>query len=248
MIRRKLGLESGLQKITEQQSYDIRYFGSSVLVEPDVKRIREAIRHLVGDVIVKGKERSLPKVTLRVLRDGVHFKEKSKKSVEQIIPIRKLSYDTFLSSNIELLALNHHMDTTPVKMECFVVWCETDDILKQVGMEIYSALREQHFRRVREQRKESRPNVLEASRNGVVPSDHEGPRVRSDSNVSSFISNFSLMNFELQNNEEQFLSPSDLSDDAYESDLHSALEDMLKIVEEEEIKNGLNVEMKNAPS
>ncbi|CAB3979168.1 low density lipo receptor adapter 1-like [Paramuricea clavata] len=243
MIKRKLGLECGLQKITEQRSYEVKYFGSTVLVEPDMKRIREAIRQLVGDIIVKGKERSLPKVTLRVLQDGLHLREKQKKSAEKIIPIRKLSYGTFMKSDVQLLAFNHHMEKTPAKMECFVVWCETDETLKDIGLAIYSAVREQHFQSVREHRKESRPSVLEEKEAIKSVGDACDPAANDVSTGETD----PKVNFELHDDEDdQYLSLPDLSASANESDLRTALEDMLKVVEEEEMKDGLKNNVKCA--
>lgn len=249
MIKRKLGLECGLQRITEQRSYEVRYFGSTVLVEPDMKRIREAIRHLIGDIIVKGKERSLPKVTLRVMQDGLHLKEKQKKSLEKVIPTRKLSYGTFMKSDVQLLAFNHHMEKTPAKMECFVVWCETDQTLKDIGLAIYSAVREQHFQSVREHRKESRPSFLEPKED--IKSVEEAcndcnPAVN---NINTADTDPQL-NFELHDEDDQYLSLPDLSEEsesANESDLRTALEDMLKVVEEEEMKDGLSNNVKCEP-
>jgi hypothetical protein len=241
MIRRKLGLECGWQKITEQRSYEVRYFGSTVLVEPDMKRIREAIRHLTGDIIVKGKERSLPKITLRVLQDGLHLKEKQKKAVEKVIPVRKLSYGTFMKSDMQLLAFNHHMGKTPARMECFVVWCETNEALKEIGLAIYSAVREQHFQSVREHRKGSRPCVLEeketikSAEGACDPAGNDDCTEETDPQL----------NFELHDESDQYLSLPDLSaESTNESDLRTALEDMLKVVEEEEMKDGLRNEVK----
>ena len=241
MIRRKLGLECGLQKITEQRSYEVRYFGSTVLVEPDMKRIREAIRHLTGDIIVKGKERSLPKVTLRVLQDGLRLKEKQKKAVEKVIPIQKLSYGTFMKSDVQLLAFNHHMEKTPAKMECLVVWCETDETLKEIGLAIYSAVREQHFQSVREHRKGSRTNVLqekEAIKSVQDACEAAGSDVITEETDPQ-------ANFELHDQNDQYLSLPDLSESTNESDLRTALEDMLKVVEEEEMKEGVKNERKS---
>ena len=248
MIRRKLGLECGVRKITEQRSYEVRFFGSTVLVEPDKQRIREAIRHLIGDIIVKGKERSLPKVTLRVMQDGLHIKERQKKTAEKVIPIRKLSYGTFMKSDVQLLAFNHHMDKTPAKMECLVVWCETDETLKDIGLAIYSAVREQHFQSVREQRKGSRSSdskeKLAIIKSIEVASSPDCPvagdtRERLESGQSD-----PQVNFELHDETDKYLSLPDLSESANESDLRTALEDMLKVVEEEELKDGLKNEVK----
>ena len=111
MIKRKLGLECGLTKITEDKCFEVRLFGSTVVVEPDVKKIREAIRNLTGDILVKGKERSLPKILLRILPDGLRVKEKQRKAEEKVIPIRKLSYGTFSKSDIQLFAFNHHISS-----------------------------------------------------------------------------------------------------------------------------------------
>lgn len=246
MIKRKLGLECGLQKITEQRSYEVRYFGSTVLVEPDMKRIREAIRYLIGDIIVKGKERSLPKVTLRVMQDGLHLKEKQKKSLEKVIPIQKLSYGTFMKSDVQLLAFNHHMEKTPPKMECFVVWCETDQTLKDIGLAIYSAVREQHFQSVREHRKESRPSILEAKEaiKSIEEACNECNPAVNDINTPE---TDPKLNFELHEQDDQYLSLPDLSESANESDLRTALEDMLKVVEEEEMKDGLSNNVKCEP-
>ena len=248
MIKRKLGFECGLQKITEQRSFEVRYFGSTVLVEPDMKRIREAIRYLIGDIIVKGKERSLPKVTLRVMQDGLHLKEKQKKSLEKVIPVRKLSYGTFLKSDVQLLAFNHHMEKTPAKMECFVVWCETDQTLKDIGLAIYSAVREQHFQSVREHRKESRPSFLEPKEDikFVEETCKDCNPAVNDSNTAETSTNLQL-NFELHDEDDQYLSLPDLSESANESDLRTALEDMLKVVEEEEMKDGLSNDVKCEP-
>lgn len=244
MIKRKLGLECGLKKITEQKSYEVRYFGSTVLVEPDRIRIREAIRHLIGDVIVKGKQRYLPKITLRVLQDRLHLKEKQRKSVEKIIPIRRLSYGTFMKSDVQLLAFNHHMEKTPAKMECFVVWCETDKALKDIGLAIYSAVKEQHFRNVRDHRKESRPSVLEEKEaiKSVEDAASCNPCLQEDVSAGK---NDPNANFELHKEEDQYLSlPYLLAEETNETDLRTALEDMLKIVEEEELKDSFNSQLK----
>lgn len=238
MIKRKLGLECGLRKITEQRSFEVRYFGSTVLVEPDKKRMREAIRLLIGDIVVKGKERSLPKVTVQVLQDGLHLKEKQKKSVEKVIPVRKLSYGTFMKSDVQLLAFNHHVEKTPAKMECFVVWCETNETLKEIGLAIYGAVREQHFQSVREHRKESRPSVLKEKEAIESAKDASGPATNNNSAESA--KSDPHVSFELHEDEnDQYLSLPDLSESTNESDLRTALEDMLKVVEEEEMKDGL---------
>lgn len=240
MIKRKLGLECGLRKITEQQSFEVRYFGSTVLIEPDMKRIREAVRHLIGDIIVKGKERSLPKVTVRILQDGIHLKEKQKKSEEKVIPIRKLSYGTFMKSDVQLLAFNHHMDKTPPKMECFVVLCETDETLKEIGLAIYSAVREQHFQSVRELRKGTRPGCVLEEKEAIKAAESACEPAATDVSRGNHCEIASLhVNFELHDETDKYLSLPDLSDSQNESDLRTALEDMLKVVEEEEMKNCL---------
>lgn len=242
MIKRKLGLESGLTKITEDKCFEVRFFGSTVLVEPDVKRIREAIRDLTGDILVKGKERSLPKIVLRILPDGLRVKEKQRKAEEKVIPIRKLSYGTFSKSDIQLFAFNHHIAKTPAKIECFVVWCETDDRAREIGLAFYGAVRELHFQSVREKRRGSRSDAVRAIECAEDPTILLATSL--DENVANSEENLPgfQLNFELHDEEDKYLSLPDLSDAANESDLRTALEDMLKVVEEEEIKNGLKIE------
>lgn len=242
MIKRKLGLECGLKKITEQKCFDVRFFGSTVLTGADVKRIRQAVHKLTGDTLVKGKERSLPKIALQILPDGLHLREKQKKT-ENVIPIRMLSYGTFLKSDVQLLAFNHHITKTPAKIECFVVWCETEERTREIGLAFYGAVRELHFQSVRENRRGSRTDVLE---------EKQAIRCAEDQTETMAIGNNNdderppdrQVNFELHDDEGKYLSLPDLSDSANESDLRTALEDMLKVVEEEEIKDGLKIEEK----
>lgn len=239
MIKRKLGLEYRLKKITETKCFEVRFFGSRILVEPDVKGIREIVRVLTGDILVKGKERSLPKIVLRMLPDGLHVKEKQRRAEETIIPIRKLSYGTFSKSDIQLLAFNHHISKTPAKIECFVVWCETDERAREIGLAFYGAVRELHFQSVREKRRGSRSDVLQEKQAIENAGGQTKPTAWTMGDDGEENSPNLQVNFELHDEEDQYLSLPDLSDSANESDLRTALEDMLKVVEEEEIKNGL---------
>lgn len=248
MIKRKLGLECGVTKITEDKCFEVRFFGSTVVVEPDVKRIREAIRNLTGDILVKGKERSLPKIWLRILPDGLRVKEKQRKAEEKVIPIRKLSYGTFSKSDIQLFAFNHHISKTPAKIECFVVWCETDERARQIGLAFYGAVRELHFQSVREKRRGSRNELIRGEKQAVECADDHTMQValqldENDQNTDVKLPD-QQVNYELHDEENTYLSLPDLSDTTNESDLRTALEDMLKVVEEEEIKNGLKSEQK----
>ena len=236
MIRRKLGLECGLKRITKQKSFEVRFFGSTELFEPDVKAIHKAVRKITGDTIVKGKERSLPKMMLQILPDGLHVTDKQNKTFEKVIPIRKLSYGTFSKSDIQLLAFNHHITKSPVQMECFVVWCETNERAREIGLALYGAVRELHFQSVREKRNGQRAGLEPENEKQADRSRSDGIAERMTATAPAVASDDSEdASFELhKDSEDNYLSLPDMSD-PNETELRTALEDMLKVVEEEEL-------------
>lgn len=143
------------------ESFHVRYLGSTLTPEPGLAGIEKAVS--VIDNEVKSKKKYCPKMKLQITVDGIMFiQERSQCKGNKFIPLKKISYGTMNKKNENIFAFNHHVSKDPFVVECHAVICDNEEKVKQIGIALYAAFRGSHFKKLRNDRLETK----ERSRDG----------------------------------------------------------------------------------
>ncbi|EDO45247.1 predicted protein [Nematostella vectensis] len=137
--------------LAAEKIFQAKYLGFVSTNEPGVAGIEQAVRKIYDNV--KLEEKSCPKITLEVCKEGLKITEAKRHQDCRFYPIKDMSYCTLNRYETCIFAFNHHVSKSPRKVECHAVMCNSEEKAKDIALALYSAFREGHFEELRKERK-----------------------------------------------------------------------------------------------